>query len=545
MKKIILTVFAAIGCTAGAQVLKPFAELSYVHRYDPETLKEENPDSVFSFKYNGNGVEDGVEDTILDADALLKCRNLQVLELKDVDCRRIISHLDQFPYLQELHLGKYGETMVPEILMKLKYLKYLDLWGIDWEGDMSRWKFGPQLTKLELFESNFPGDAENLVMFPAAAFPGLNNLSVGYTNITTFELKGQLKHLKELAVYSCSNLTYIDFEGCDSLEALRISDLYTMEKEPANLGACRNLSRLDVENCLFRSDFAGLNQMTAMQNLSIEGMGLSNLDFLGKMPHLLELSLPDNGITELPEAIVNCKELYFLDLGSNPIAVLPKGLFELKEMISLYLDFTGIRTLPVELSKLKVLNTLSCKNSQLESIQKGALNLPELKSLYLGYCTLRKLPADVYQLTSLEQLDLSGDSLKTLEPAVLKMTKLQFLNMSGNMLSSLPKGWDSLTELSSINLNGNMLTKLPADFVKLSNLTFFNAENNKLKSLPAGMENMPHLAYMSLNGNAHLKYLKGLDQAPALMGVFLNSDDFTPAELQEWELELGPKLTVK
>ena len=141
-----------------------------------------------------------------------------------------------------------------------------------------------------------------------------------------------------------------------------------------------------------------------------------------------ELKKPTGELTE-----ADLEKVTFLDLGTNKLTDVPKGL-----------------------EKLTQLKSLSLNVNQLTSV-KGLEKLTQLTYLYLisNYLTDVK---GLEKLTQLTSLGLHFNKLTSVE-GLEKLTQLTFLNLNDNQLTDVT-GLEKLTQLTELHLHNNSdLTK--------------------------------------------------------------------------------------
>ena len=156
-------------------------------------------------------------------------------------------------------------------------------------------------------------------------------------------------------------------------------------------------------------------QLNHLEELDISHNAINNLEFLHGMPQLRRLDLSFNQLLGLQnDTFIRSTKLHWLRIDSNPIKVLPSGLFRRNEMIG----YLSLSNLEVELLPARLLDPLT-RLQQLEI-------------------------RDNYRLDSLrdEIFYYLGNSLR-------------LLNLANNTLSTIPRSLRQLDALRSLNLDGN------------------------------------------------------------------------------------------
>ena len=179
-----------------------------------------------------------------------------------------------------------------------------------------------------------------------------------------------------------------------------------------------------------------------------------------------------------------------------------------------------------DLEKVKYLDLSS---NQLTELPKGLGKLTQLEELRLGKNQLTSLKG-LEKLTQLEQLSLGFNQLTEVPKELEKLTQLELLYLGGNQLTSL-KGLEKLTQLKDLNLEGNKLTNLKG-LEKLTQLTLLSLRENQLIDVK-GLENLTQLEELQLDDN-QLTDVKGLEKLTQLSIVTLEDNpDLTKAQIDE------------
>lgn len=204
-----------------------------------------------------------------------------------------------------------------------------------------------------------------------------------------------------------------------------------------------------------------VTQLYALSNLTLSGVGLTDISKLAALGGLSVLDLSRNQISDL-RPLSGLTELRSLYLDGNPIT-----------------DFSPLYA-------LSSLTTLSIRDIEITEEARSALSeaLPgcaihsedavaSVQEITLGGSTF---PADV------ETLDLSGRGLSGIS-ALSACRNLKRLDLSGNMISDLSPLM-SLPSLEELNVKDNMITDL-RPLMSLTALRAINAEGNGITSVNA------------------------------------------------------------
>lgn len=123
------------------------------------------------------------------------------------------------------------------------------------------------------------------------------------------------------------------------------------------------------------------------------------------------LEITHEGIQNIPEEILNYKELKQLYLGSNKISKFPQGFFEnLKNITSLNLSYNKIQIIPKEISMLKNLVSFIADHNEIYIIEPdGITNCLELCKLDLRFNQIKEL---TLSNPKLEKIFLEGNPIQ-------------------------------------------------------------------------------------------------------------------------------------
>ena len=223
----------------------------------------------------------------------------------------------------------------------------------------------------------------------------------------------------------------------------------------------------------------------------------------------------------IPDSMRNLTQLYWLDLGANPITgEIPAWLGDLPLSS---IDLTGTLltgSIPDQLGGLDlffldlrfnelagplpawlgVMTNLSFLNVGGHSTLSGSLPVSLSRLTALGFMNLwnaglsGRLPPELGNLTDLRSLNLSANDFSgSIPPELGNMTNLRSLNLSANDFSgSIPSELGNMTNLRSLSLRANSLTgRIPSQLGNLENLTEIRlADNNLTGCVPSTLQNV-------------------------------------------------------
>jgi internalin A len=239
-------------------------------------------------------------------------------------------------------------------------------------------------------------------------------------------------------------------------------------------------------------------------------------DWLGQLTNLQSLDLSRNKLADLPEWLGQLTNLQSLNLGHNNFTALPGWMGQLTNLQSLDLSGNHLKLSPDWLTKFISRQSFSV-------LQK----LTNLQSLSLNNANLTRVPEELSQLTNLQSLDLSSNKLTTLPAWLGRLHNLQSLNLSYNDLTNSLEAFSRLTNLQSLYLGGNNLTDLPEGLSQLINLQSLGLSDNNFADLPEGLSELINLQSLDLSDNNFTDLPEGLSELINLQSLDLSSNKLT------------------
>ncbi|XP_043195066.1 leucine-rich repeat-containing protein 40-like isoform X1 [Amphibalanus amphitrite] len=136
--------------------------------------------------------------------------------------------------------------------------------------------------------------------------------------------------------------------------------------------------------------------------------------------HLSELNVSGNRLTELPEALGQCRRLTYLNASSNQLAGLPGSLATLQHLREVALSMNRLTAIPEVLYSVPSLEIILASDNQITEIQVEPLRkLTRLATLDLRNNSIAHVPAKLGYMEQLRSLGLEGNLFKQPRPAIL------------------------------------------------------------------------------------------------------------------------------
>lgn len=118
---------------------------------------------------------------------------------------------------------------------------------------------------------------------------------------------------------------------------------------------------------------------TKSEHLSLGGFGLTSIpEAIGELKNLKSLDVYQNKLMSLPDSITKLKCLEEIHASNNQIRSLPEEIGELTQLQKLSLDFNCLTTLPHSFAKLANLKYLSFGSNEFSSLPYAILAMPHL-----------------------------------------------------------------------------------------------------------------------------------------------------------------------
>ena len=267
----------------------------------------------------------------------------------------------------------------------------------------------------------------------------------------------------------------------------------------------RNMSNLQ--------DFAGLNHLKKL-DLSGCRFPADSLKTIASLPHLKELNLSNCSLSTL-SGLENAESMEILDISNNTIRNL-EPLSNMSALSELYLQHNAVANLTVvgglpELTVLDVsynaltsiapltgnvrLTKLNAANNQIGDVS-AAASLPMLAELNLDYNGLTDI-SGLSGCASLKTLTVSNNQLSSID-ALSGMNTLERLDFSYNSVSSLPD-FGTNSAMQVIDGSYNALESIDS-IAKMADISYVYMDYNKLTSVDA-LADCFHLVQVNVYGN--------------------------------------------
>ena len=211
---------------------------------------------------------------------------------------------------------------------------------------------------------------------------------------------------------------------------------------------------------------------------------------------VVDLSIADNDLENLPSEIGQLVNLTYLDCSRNLMSGLPPELSHLHLEVLLMSD-NKLFSIPA------VVCGIGCNHKQDTDIISGneVTGVPTLRVLDVARNSIITLPSGIGKLVELEELRINSNKIRHLAHVIENLHHLQILDARDNSVPSLPVELGKCTGLTELYLDNNQLSSIPASIGNLTNLTRFGISNNEITSFPLSLSNLTSLERLDFENN--------------------------------------------
>jgi Leucine-rich repeat (LRR) protein len=227
-----------------------------------------------------------------------------------------------------------------------------------------------------------------------------------------------------------------------------------------------------------------------------------------KIKRTFRLDLSNQNLTELPEKVVDLKELRMINLSGNTELDLEKTfeiLTGLPKLEVILLDSLNLTVLPDNFKNLRKINHVSLVNNpELDFAQVFLLMKDfDMEFLNLSHNNLAELPEEISKIKRLRDLKLSYNHIQLSELFLnlAELPKLRSLWLDNNRIETLPPEIAAIRRVVYFYIDDNKLSDFPKEMSQMDRLLVMHAAGNNFNELPVGLTHMPHLMFAILSNN--------------------------------------------
>lgn len=399
-----------------------------------------------------------------------------------------LDHTLEYLDLERNQLG----ANITAALMPLKRLRYLYLTA----NHITEVNYlPPTLRVLSLAGNNFT----QIPLASLQACTELSYLNIGYNKIAEivengfFEWGNQLQTLL-LRNNKITRLNYGAFNGLDSIKEISLSfnDIHYVHGNVFE-NISRTLKILELSFGIYREDFP-MEQLKCLTELIWLGLDNNNLKVISD------------------ESLTTMRELTYINLSFNRIAVLPRNIFMAdihRNLMDVDLSYNMISAIfPYTFDSLATLQFVTLAYNRIHTLDKHCFNnLPYLVQLDLTYNNLRNISENIFTfLPSLQRLDLMANGMEAMTFKMFKHVSNESmplrLNISHNRLTHLDGEISSFLYIHLIDASHNHLGETQSfRHLGYALRTLFLQHNNITQLVNHAFGDLEYLEILNLSHN--------------------------------------------
>ncbi|GLI65995.1 hypothetical protein VaNZ11_009689 [Volvox africanus] len=233
----------------------------------------------------------------------------------------------------------------------------------------------------------------------------------------------------------------------------------------------------------------------------------------------------------LEERLMEARRTYRLNMGYAGLKQLPPGFVDLVKkynphITELELSSNDLTDLPDELEEFRYLRVLRLKYNQLKRIPSVVYRLQQLMVFDVSGNKVAKVDEAVGHLTLLKELDVSGNEITVLPDSLAALPKLEVVQVENNRLEVLPDNLGELAAVIKMDLSTNNLRYLPNSLGQLKKVQRIDVGNNLLTKVPPSMGHLKTLKEFNLRyNNLDERYKAKVEEGLSKFLAFLREEE--------------------
>ncbi|CAF0988858.1 unnamed protein product [Didymodactylos carnosus] len=293
------------------------------------------------------------------------------------------------------------------------------------------------------------------------------------------------------------NLEYLDFSRNPLRVKNGVDDYTCLPKEFRYL---KKLKTLILAECNLKHI-----PPVVWLTISIENLDLSRnkvgfiVGELGNLTELRHLRLAQMDLTTLPPEIGFCDKILRIDLTGNPIDNIPETLVECRQMYEFKINFKTFHKL-------------------LDNYMESLITDGKIRSEHI--------PPVIFELENLQYLDLDNTKLNFIQ-SEHTLYALQELYLTNNYFYDIPEALTTMSQLKLLNMNNNRIGKIPDYIIKIKNLEILSLANNYLTCLTGNLAQLENLKKIIVKKNQITKIEVTLNESKSLLVLDVSYNQLT------------------
>ncbi|CAF1367572.1 unnamed protein product [Adineta steineri] len=307
-----------------------------------------------------------------------------------------------------------------------------------------------------------------------------------------------------------------EFNQLRNLHTLIMAEC-TLKQIPVAVWNTISIQTLDISRNKVGFIVGDIGNLSDIRHLRLSQMDLDTLPpEIGFCDKLETIDLTGNPIDNLPETLVECRQLYefkinyktfyklldnymleLIDEGKIRSEHIPQVIYELESLLVLDLNHTKLNFISNEHTLLN-LNELYLAHNSFTDIPESLSTMDQLKLLDMSHNRIQNIPEHFIKIKRLEILNLSNNNLTILPSNIAQLTTLKKLIVSHNQIDTIETGFSQSQSLTGLDLSYNKLTFVSDEICYLKNLETLDLRYNQLVSLPLSMRHITGLKKMHM-----------------------------------------------
>jgi len=285
-----------------------------------------------------------------------------------------------------------------------------------------------------------------------------------------------------------------------------------LKEIPPEIAELQFLEELDI-TCYDLINVPGfIGNIVSLKKLSVGSRSISAherekiilSDELSNLKNLKNLSL-GNYIPEIPPWVCKLDNLEALSIFNDSIKTIPEAIANIKNLSKLRIHANKIDELPKEIGEKLSLTALELRCPQLKTMPESFANLKSMKDFIFERCNLTAIPNYICGWTNLEAFELSMENtfqgpvtkLKNIPRNIGNLKKLKYLNLDGANIEKIPESLGDCP-LQYIELSGSF-KNVPETLGNCSKLKILKLFSDKPISLHYSLGKLSLLRKLEIN----------------------------------------------
>ncbi len=251
-----------------------------------------------------------------------------------------------------------------------------------------------------------------------------------------------------------------------------------------------------------------------------------------KFPELVELTITNAKLKEIPEAVASLPHLKSIFLTGNELETF-ETLCDVSSLEFIALAKNMIKEVSEKITKLDKIHYLNLEHNLLTDIPESfqdmrtssffpKLNLSNNKFSYLPEAITRNDCFSNREQTKFLSLKMDDNNIREV-PETIGDSSLSYFSLKKNKLSTLPKAVFQTPTLVGLNVSYNEITDLP-NLPFNNKLSYLSIQGNKLTALPKSIHNLKNLKEIKIGFNPLVSLSEGLAELENLQKMVFSED---------------------